>query len=121
MTIAPSAKEIQKQIKAKQMAEETQTKVKTVSRVEMKTANRVQINSKEFKNFVDAAPDGANSTKKVCHCRMKGNKAVITHTIDPELLLQVEAVAETMGIKRATVINLMIKKVLATGLLEKEW
>ena len=115
MTIAPSAKEIQKQIKAKQMAEETQTKVKTVSRVEMKTANRVQIDSKEFKSFVEAAPDGGGPEKKAFRCRMKGRKAVITHTIDPENLVKLDAMAETMGLKRATLINLIIQKTLSKG------
>lgn len=65
------------------------------------------VNSKEAMNFVESAPDGKRSKWK-----LKGRKVIITHSIKPEDLEKLDALADSMGMKRAQLINLLIQRAL---------
>lgn len=59
-------------------------------------------------NFIESAPDGTASRPR----KLKGRRVVITHTIKPEDLEKLDRLAESMDMKRAQLINLLIQKAL---------
>lgn len=107
MTIAPSAKEILKRLQAAQ-AEEVK-KVKGVTKVQLSaaTSKPLNVSNPAVQKFVQAAPDG-----KAHRWKLKGRKVIITHSIKPEDLEKLDALAESMGIKRANLLNLLIQQAL---------
>ena len=76
---------------------------------------------KKIAAFIDGAPDGkkiAKQPKKSNERRsnvgkkwkLKGNKVVITHTLLPEDLVRLDALAKAHGMTRAGFLNSLIRK-----------
>ena len=63
---------------------------------------------KQMKDFIKGAPDG----KK---WKLKGKRVVITHTILPEDLEKLDEMAEALDMRRATLLNLIIKETIKRG------
>ena len=69
-------------------------------------------------SFINAAPDsGTKVQEKTVKGVMRGNKQQISLTIQPELLVKIDALAGKLGQSRAAVINLAIYKAVETGLI----
>lgn len=66
-------------------------------------------------DFIESAPDGRKKKSKWITKGKKNPKVVITHTLSPEDLEALDELAESIGVSRASLINMMIKKTLQTG------
>jgi hypothetical protein len=71
--------------------------------------------AKNVNDFIDSAPDASQVTSKVKGVK-KGNKQQISLTIKPELLEQIDLLADSLGLSRASLINLAISRALEQGL-----
>lgn len=76
---------------------------------------------KKIAAFIEGAPDGkkdSKQSKKPTERRtkvgkkwkLKGNKVVITHTLAPEDLVRLDALAKAHGMTRAGFLNSLIRK-----------
>lgn len=70
------------------------------------------VNTASVEAFIAGAPDAIPFKKGV----KKGKKEQISLTISPNLLAQVDALAERLGQSRAAVINMAIVQVVEKGL-----
>ena len=70
----------------------------------------VNFDSKNVCDFLESAPDGKKGKSR---WKLKGKKVIITHSIYPEELEKLDAMAESMGVKRAQLINMMIQRELS--------
>jgi hypothetical protein len=61
--------------------------------------------------FINGATDGKRANRY-----KRGNKAQITLTIDEDLLDKVDDMAEEIGVSRAALISMGMRRVLAAGL-----
>lgn len=96
MTIAKVSKEIKKKISQENIQIRRES-----------SSPSFDINSKEALNFVESAPDGKKTKWK-----LKGKKVIITHSIKPDDLEKLDELADSMGMKRAQLINLLIQRAL---------
>jgi hypothetical protein len=75
--------------------------------------------SDQIDDFINSAPDGPLSKKKINEIRSKryrkGNKAQITLTFDDALLDQIEFQAKRMGLNRTAFISLAVTQFLENG------
>ena len=84
-------------------------KAKVVAKVEVAESKKrvIDFDSPAARNLIESAPDGSQKTSR---WKLKGKKVIITHSIDPEDLERLDALAQTMGISRAGLINLLIRR-----------
>lgn len=66
------------------------------------------------RDFVSGATDGSKPTTR--GGVMRGKREQITHTMPPELLVQLDRRAKALGISRAAYINLALSKALESGI-----
>lgn len=89
--------------------EKTETDKRTASkRRTRKAASKTQDQEKQMKDFIKGAPDGRK-------WKLKGRRVVITHTLLPEDLEKLDEMAEALDMRRATLLNLIIKETLKRG------
>lgn len=86
---------------------------------------------KKIATFIEGAPDGkkvSKQSKKPIERRsqvgkkwkLKGNKVVITHTLTPEDLVRLDALAKEYGMTRAGFLNSLIRKAVLAGEVAKD-
>lgn len=80
----------------------------TITKPKRKIATKTEV----VEQFIEQAPDAVPHKKGI----KKGNKEQISLTITPELLAQVDALAEQLGQSRAAVINMALYQMVNSGL-----
>ena len=72
--------------------------------------------SARLEEFVGGAPDSADEASSIKLPGFKqGNRQQFTHTMPPELLMQVEARRKELGMARAVFINMAVINMLKNG------
>lgn len=88
------------------MSIEKKPKVKESSMVSEKDEkDEVDFDPKRFKEFIEGSPD-----ERKHRWKLKGKKVVITHTIQPEDLQNIDDLAESLGFTRAALLNFWIRQ-----------